>query len=84
MTVENKDTYDTLGIKTIPFVHVYHPQTGLAEERSLSRRNYPNFEKVVTSYAHGSCDLDVEIDDDRYALNPWDVKVKSKARAVSL
>lgn len=87
MTAVSTEVHKTLGIKTIPFAHVYHPETGLAEERSLSRRNYSTFENVVKSYVNGVCDLIsnavVNTDDDEedvtsYASNPWTVQKKSK------
>lgn len=86
MTVNNKEMFQTLGIKAIPFAQVYHPETGLAEERNLSRRSYPTFEKIVRSYVQGSCELDVQTieDDGNYASNPWGVKAKPKSRGVSL
>ena len=65
----NTELHAGLGVTSIPFAHVYHPEAGLVEERQLSRKNgqYSNFEKVVKSYVEESCNL---INDDDYS-NPW-------------
>jgi hypothetical protein len=80
MTVVNTEVHKELGIKSIPFAHVYHPETGLAEERKLSRKNYSNFEKVVKSYLEGGCELKAEAEEtSSYCADPWAVKYTSRA-----
>lgn len=78
MTSVNTEIHKSLGINAIPFAHVYHPETGLAEERKLSRKNYSNFEKVVNSYVDGSCTLRSN-DEELYTMNPWKEVVASKS-----
>mmetsp|Transcript_13860 Transcript_13860/g.22967 ORF Transcript_13860/g.22967 Transcript_13860/m.22967 type:complete len:242 (+) Transcript_13860:113-838(+) len=80
MTSVNTEIHKSLGINAIPFAHVYHPETGLAEERKLSRKNYANFEKVVNSYVAGSCNLRSN-NEDLYTVDPWQEKVASKSRS---
>jgi hypothetical protein len=57
VTSDNAGVHQGLGITSIPFAHVYHPEAGLVEERKLSRRHYSSFEQVVKSYVSQSCDL---------------------------
>jgi hypothetical protein len=82
MTAVNTEVHKQLGIKSIPFAHVYHPETGLAEERKLSRKNYSNFEKVVNSYLEGACDLKAE--EESYCADPWAVKYTSRGAATAM
>jgi len=58
-----KDTaylQEGLGVPSIPYVHVYHPEGGLVEERKFSKRYYAEFTEVLESYVVGSCDLPLE------------------------
>ena len=68
-TSVNVDLHAGLGIESIPFAHVYHPEAGLVEKRKLSRKHYSNFENVVKSYVEGSSLL---MEDD--CSNPWEEK----------
>ena len=70
VTPKNAELHTALGITTIPFAHVYHPEIGLVEERKLSRArsNYSNFEKVVKSYVEQSC----HVPDDGDYSSPWE------------
>jgi thiol-disulfide isomerase/thioredoxin len=71
MTSINSELHTTLGITSIPFAHVYHPDAGLVEERKLARKSYSNFEKVVKTYIEGSSFL---VDGD--CSNPWEEEAK--------
>jgi len=57
MTSVNTELHKVMGIKAIPFAHIYHPSVGLVEERSVSRKYIQNFEKVIKSYLGGLCDV---------------------------
>jgi hypothetical protein len=70
MTAVNADLHASLGVNSIPFVHVYHPEAGLVEERKLSRKYYNGFEKAVKAYFEESCDLS-DTDD---CSSPWEVQ----------
>lgn len=55
-----KDTaylQEGLGVPSVPYVHLYHPEGGLVEERKLSKGYYKEFGEVLDSYVTGSCDL---------------------------
>jgi len=63
-----KDTaylQEGLGVPSVPYVHVYHPEGGLVEERKFSKSHMAEFSKVLESYVVGSCDLpmDEEVDE---------------------
>jgi hypothetical protein len=77
VTPKTAELHTALGITSIPFAHVYHPDVGLVEERKLSRArgNYSNFEKVVKTYVEQSCDVTEEGD---YS-SPWKEEVSSAA-----
>ena len=47
--------HDMFGITTIPFVQIYHPLVGLVEEQHVTRRNFFDFETMLTSYVDGEC-----------------------------
>lgn len=66
----NADLHASLGVESIPFVHVYHPEAGLVEQRKVSRKYYSSFEKVVKTYLEDSCDV-TDCDD---FSSPWEVK----------
>ena len=89
VTPTNGDLHASLGVNSIPFVHVYHPNAGLVEERKVSRRYYSGFEQAVKTYFQDSCDLPLPPQDsnsgsghpneeeDADAIlysSPWDVK----------
>jgi len=60
-----KDTaylQEGLGVPSIPYVHVYHPEGGLVEESKFSKGYYGDFTPVLESYIAGSCDLPLEVD----------------------
>jgi len=55
-----KDTaylQEGLGVPSIPYAHVYHPEGGLVEESKFSKGYYADFTRVLESYIAGSCDL---------------------------
>jgi thiol-disulfide isomerase/thioredoxin len=55
---ENAALHQGLGVKSVPFVHVYHPTEGLMEERKLTRKYLPGFHKLLQDYQRGECSLD--------------------------
>mmetsp|Transcript_6322 Transcript_6322/g.14275 ORF Transcript_6322/g.14275 Transcript_6322/m.14275 type:complete len:101 (-) Transcript_6322:252-554(-) len=57
MTETSSAIHKGLGIKTVPFAHIYHPTAGLVEERRMSRRHISNFGKVLQSYVKGDCSI---------------------------
>lgn len=57
LTKENAFLHDGLGVPSLPFGHIYHPDVGLCEERSLNKRIFHDFRHALETYVDGSCDL---------------------------
>jgi len=64
LTKETAYLQEGLGVPSIPYVHVYHPEGGLVEERKFSKGHMAEFARVLESYTVGSCDLPLDDDDD--------------------
>lgn len=58
VTDKNSALHQGLGVPSLPFGHIYHPQSGLVEEHKLTRKHVRSFEKKLDSYLVGSCNLD--------------------------
>lgn len=43
----NAILHQGLGVESVPFGHIYHPEMGLIEEMKLSRKKFPEFENLV-------------------------------------
>mgnify|MGYP000234371119 CR=1 FL=1 len=48
----NANLHQGLGVDSVPFGHIYHPQNGLVEECKLSRKSFSEFEGLVKTYAN--------------------------------
>jgi len=57
VTQDNANLHQGLGVTTLPFGHIYHPDVGLAEELRISKKHFPRFDAILQSYVYGSCDL---------------------------
>lgn len=57
VTDKNANLHQGLGVPSLPYAHVYHPEGGLVEEMKINRKYFPRFAKVVNSYAQTSCNL---------------------------
>jgi len=57
VTEENADLHQGLGIPTLPFGHIYHPDAGLVEEMKIGRASFGKFAKTMSWYADGFCEL---------------------------
>jgi thiol-disulfide isomerase/thioredoxin len=55
---DNATLHQGLGVKSVPFVHVYHPTEGLVEERKLTRKYLPGFHRLLKDYRRGECSLE--------------------------
>lgn len=58
-----KDTayiHSGLGVPSVPFGHIYHPNVGLVEERKINRKVFGEFRESLESYVRGSCELPSE------------------------
>eukprot|EP00586_Coscinodiscus_wailesii_P022982 CAMPEP_0172500282 /NCGR_PEP_ID=MMETSP1066-20121228/136404_1 /TAXON_ID=671091 /ORGANISM="Coscinodiscus wailesii, Strain CCMP2513" /LENGTH=135 /DNA_ID=CAMNT_0013274427 /DNA_START=399 /DNA_END=802 /DNA_ORIENTATION=- len=54
---ENAFLHAGLGVPSVPFGHIYHPEAGLVEEMKISRKFIRKFEEALNSYVRGGCDL---------------------------
>lgn len=63
---DNATLHQGLGVKSVPFVHVYHPTEGLVEERKLTRKYLPGFHRLLQDYRNNECSLEqLRIGDDQ-------------------
>lgn len=53
-----------LGVPTVPFGHIYHPEAGLVEELSLNKRVFRKFKETLQHYVDEECLLPASDDDD--------------------
>jgi thiol-disulfide isomerase/thioredoxin len=56
-TAENAALYQGLGVLSVPFGHIYHPEAGLVEEVSINRKRIGDFDQALKAYLEGTCDL---------------------------
>mmetsp|Transcript_18444 Transcript_18444/g.25569 ORF Transcript_18444/g.25569 Transcript_18444/m.25569 type:complete len:264 (-) Transcript_18444:137-928(-) len=64
VTKENAYLHEGLGIPSVPFGHIYHPDVGLVEERKLNKKDFKQFKKVFETYVAGECQLPSSDDKD--------------------
>ena len=57
VTDKNANLHQGLGVPSLPYAHVYHPEAGLVEVMKINRKYFSRFAKVVHSYAQTSCSL---------------------------
>jgi hypothetical protein len=46
-----------LGVPSVPFGHIYHPDVGLVEEKKINKKVFGEFRDSLDSYVNGSCDI---------------------------
>jgi thiol-disulfide isomerase/thioredoxin len=46
-----------LGVPSVPYGHIYHPDVGLVEEMKMSKKHFAEFSKVLHHYVNGECDM---------------------------
>lgn len=56
LTKENAYLHEGLGVPSVPFAHIYHPEAGLVEEMKMSKRHFPKLKKRLKTYVDGQCD----------------------------
>jgi len=79
LTKTNAFLHQGLGVPSIPYGHIYHPDAGLLEEQSVSKKNFKSFKAKLNSYIIGSCDLD---DKEKYVtIDNNDIGTKLNAEA---
>lgn len=57
VTETNASLHQGLGVPSLPFAHIYHPQSGLVEEMKLTRKDIPEFRDKLRAYTEGLCDI---------------------------
>ena len=60
LTKETAYIHEGLGVPSVPFGHIYHPEAGLVEEMKINKRVIGKFADALDSYVNGSCDLPLD------------------------
>jgi hypothetical protein len=50
VTESNTNLHKGLGIESVPYCHIYHPEIGLVEETKISRETLSAFEGLVQKH----------------------------------
>lgn len=58
VTPENANLHQGLGVPSLPYAHIYHPNGGLVEEMKISKKHFPNFARSLKFYVQGGCNID--------------------------
>lgn len=62
LTRDTAFLHEGLGVPSVPFGHIYHPEAGLVEEEKINNKVVKRFQEALESYVRGSCDLPTEED----------------------
>jgi thiol-disulfide isomerase/thioredoxin len=62
LTKETAYIHEGLGVPSVPFGHIYHPEVGLVEEKKINKKVFKEFREALDSYVRGSCDIPMEED----------------------
>jgi hypothetical protein len=57
VTEENAALHQGLGVPSLPYAHIYHPEAGLTEKLKISRKHLSDFANKLQTYVSGSCEL---------------------------
>lgn len=57
LTKETAYIHEGLGVPSVPFGHIYHPEVGLVEEMKINKKVFKGFRETLDDYVRGSCDL---------------------------
>lgn len=57
LTKETAYIHEGLGVPSVPFGHIYHPDAGLVEEMKINKKVIGEFGDALASYVIGSCDI---------------------------
>jgi thiol-disulfide isomerase/thioredoxin len=59
LTKENAFLHEGLGVPSLPYAHIYHPEAGLVEERKINKNMFGEFrDEILKSYIDGYCPID--------------------------
>jgi hypothetical protein len=53
VTSENEYLHRGLGVPSLPFSHIYHPEVGLVEEVSINKQVFKDFARILQYYVDG-------------------------------
>lgn len=57
MTKGNAYLHEGLGVRSLPFAHIYEPDAGLVEERKINKHVFSDFKRVLRTYVNGECEV---------------------------
>jgi hypothetical protein len=57
LTKDNSYLHEGLGVKSLPFAHIYDPNGGLVEERKVNKHVFSDFKRTLRTYVNGECDV---------------------------
>ena len=64
LNAETGVLHQGLGVPSLPFGHIYHPEAGLVEERRISKKHFKEFrDQVLQSYVNGECPVQYNDED---------------------
>jgi len=58
LTEDNAYLHEGLGVPSLPFTHIYHPEVGLVDERSINKKIFADFQETLKTYVDGECQID--------------------------
>jgi thiol-disulfide isomerase/thioredoxin len=58
LTPQTKVLHDALGVPSLPWTHIYHPDAGLVEERKVSKKFIEEVRQALRCYVFGECSLE--------------------------
>jgi len=61
VSAENVNLHQGLGVPSLPYGHIYHPDAGMMEEMKISRKHFGKFARTLKTYAEGQCDVYDEV-----------------------
>uniref|UniRef100_A0A7S0FJI6 Thioredoxin domain-containing protein n=1 Tax=Minutocellus polymorphus TaxID=265543 RepID=A0A7S0FJI6_9STRA len=64
---ENAFLHEGLGVPSVPFAHIYHPEGGLVEEMKMNKKKFTKVRTALEQYVSGSCYLEDEPEEDDIA-----------------
>ena len=57
VTEKNTNLHQGLGVPSLPYGHIYHPNGGLVESTRMTKKYISGFARKIQSYVQGSCEL---------------------------
>lgn len=58
VTQENEFLHGGLGVPSLPYGHIYHPDAGLVEEVSINKKVFKDFERILQYYVDGEGEVE--------------------------